>query len=144
MQEREVITGADVEQVATKTAESTVFAMAEAIAARRAQEAFALLNVLLHSGEQRIGILAMITRHYRQMLHLVAMREARVPQPQQAKTLGVPPFVLNKLVRQVSGRTLDSLKRDVEACVQADYDIKRGAMREDAALDRLMLQLLAG
>jgi len=144
VQEREVITGADVEQVATRTAESTVFAMADAIAARRAQEAFTLLGVLLHSGEQRIGILAMITRHYRQMLHLVAMREARVPQPQQAKTLGVPPFVLNKLVRQVSSRTLESLQRDLNACVQADYDIKRGAMREDAALDRLMLQLLVG
>ena len=144
VQEREVITGEDVEQVATKTAESTVFAMAEAIAARRAQEAFTLLGVLLHSGEQRIGILAMITRHYRQMLHLVAMCEARVPQAQQAKTLGVPPFVLNKLVRQVSGRTQESLKRDVNACGQTDYDIKRGAMREEVALERLMLVLMRG
>ena len=55
----------------------------------------------------------------------------------------MPPFVLTKLTRQISGRTLDSLKRDVEMCVQADYDIKRGAMREDAALDRLMLHLLS-
>ncbi len=143
VEEREVITGEDVERVATKTAESTVFAMVDAISARRAQEAFTLLNVLLHGGEQRIGILAMITRHYRQMLHLAAMRENRVPQPQQAKTLGVPPFVLTKLTRQVSGRTIDALRRDVEQCVQTDYDIKRGALREDAALDRLMLCLLA-
>lgn len=142
-QEHEVITCADVEQIATRTAESTVFAMAEAISNRRAQEAFSLLNVLLGSGEQRIGILAMITRHYRQMMQLVAMREARVPQPQQAKMLGVAPFVLNKIARQVSGRTLESLKRDVDACVRTDYDIKRGAMREDAALDRLILLLLA-
>lgn len=142
-QEREVITSADVEQVATKTAESTVFAMADAISARRAQEAFTLLSVLLHGGEQRIGILAMITRHYRQMLHLAAMREGRVPQSQQAKALGVPPFVLTKLTRQISGRSVDSLKRDVELCVQADYDIKRGAVREDAALDRLLLNLLS-
>ena len=143
VQEREVITGEDVERVATKTAESTVFAMVDAISARRAQEAFTLLGVLLHGGEQRIGILAMITRHYRQMLHLAAMRENRVPQMQQAKTLGVPPFVLTKLTRQISGRTLESLRRDVEQCVQTDYDIKRGALREDAALDRLMLCLLA-
>ena len=143
VQEREVITGEDVNQVATKTAESTVFAMVEAISARRAQEAFTLLGVLLHSGEQRIGILAMITRHYRQMLHLAAMREGRVPQPQQLKTLGVPPFVLTKLTRQIATRSMESLKRDVELCVQTDYDIKRGALREDAALDRLMLHLLS-
>ena len=142
--EREEITAKDVDQIATKTAESTVFAMAEAISARKAQEAFSLLSVLLNGGEQRIGILAMITRHYRQMLHLCAMREDRVPQAQQAKLLGVPPFVLTKLTRQITGRTVATLKRDVEMCVQADYDIKRGAMREDAALDRLMLYLLAG
>jgi DNA polymerase-3 subunit delta len=143
VQEREVITQADVEQVATKTPESTVFAMVDAISARRAQEAFSLLNILLHSGEQRIGILAMITRHYRQMLHLAAMREGRVAQPQMLKTLGVPPFVLTKLTRQISSRSFESLRRDVEMCVEADYDIKRGAVREDAALDRLMLNLLS-
>ena len=142
--ERETITAADVDAVATKTAESTVFAMADAISARRAQEAFALLGVLVHGGEQRIGILAMITRHYRQMLHLAAMRENRVPQAQQAKTLGVPPFVLTKLMRQIAARSYEALKRDVEMCVETDYDIKRGAVREDAALDRLMMRLLAG
>ncbi len=142
VEEREAITIADVEQVATRTAESTVFAMAEAIGARRAQEAFSLLSVLLHAGESRIGILAMITRHYRQMMQLCAMQQARVPQAQLAKAMGVPGFVLGKLTRQVAGRTLESLTRDVALCVEADYDIKRGALREDAALDRLMLRLL--
>ena len=66
--ERESITGGDIEAVATRTAESTVFAMADALAAGKAQEAFSLLNVLLAAGEQRIGILAMITRHYRQLM----------------------------------------------------------------------------
>lgn len=139
--ERADIGEADIDQVATHTAECTVFAMVDALSAGKAQEAFSLLNVLLHSGEQRIGILAMITRHYRQMMNLCALAQERVPQAQQTKLLGVPPFALTRLSRQVGRRSYDALRECLERCVQADYDIKRGALREEAALDRLMLFL---
>lgn len=142
--ERSEITAQDIEQIATHTAECTVFSMVDAIAAGKAQEAFSLLNVLLQSGEQRIGILAMITRHYRQMTHLSVLMSDRVPQAQQAKLLGVPSFALNRLTRQVGRRPYEALHAQLEACVQADYDIKRGAMREEVALERLMLVLMRG
>ena len=139
--DRESITREDVEQIATHTAECTVFAMVDALSAGQVKQAFALLSVLLTAGEQRIGILAMITRHYRQMMHLSAMMAQRTPQAQMARTLGVPPFALTRLTRQVGRRTFESLRGSVELCVQTDYDVKRGAIREDAALDRLMLRL---
>ena len=60
-----------------------------------------------------------------------------------AKALGIPPFALTRLSRQVGRRSYEALKASVSLCVETDYDIKRGALREDAALDRLML-LLAG
>lgn len=141
--DRADITAEDIEQIATHTAECTVFSMVDAISDRKAQEAFALLNVLLQSGEQRIGILAMITRHYRQMTHLSALMKERVPQAQQAKLLGVPPFAIGRLSKQVGRRSFESLREGLEACVQADFDIKRGAMREEMALDRLMLLLMS-
>lgn len=140
--EREAITPQDIDEIATHTAECTVFAMVDALSAGKARAAFELLSVLLSSGEQRIGILAMITRHYRQMMHLCAMQQERQPQGQMAKALGVPPFALGRLSKQVGRRSYESLKACVEMCVQADYDIKRGALREEAALDKLMLTLL--
>ena len=141
---RESITQEDVTQIATHTAECTVFARVDALSAGKVKEAFELLNVLLTSGEARIGILAMITRHYRQMMHLSAMTADRKPQADIARTLGVPPFALRRLTAQTGRRSYDALKACVEMCVAADYDIKRGAVREDAALDRLMMRLAAG
>ena len=141
--EHEVITRQDVEQVATHTPECTVFAMVDALSAGQARQAFELLSVLLAAGEQRIGILAMITRHYRQLMHLSAMLSQRVPPAQQAKTLGVPPFALRRLTQQVGRRSFETLRGCVSQCVQTDYDIKRGALREDAGLERLMLLLAA-
>lgn len=138
---REEITAQDVEDVATHTAECTVFAMVDALVAGQTQRAFELLNILLESGEQRIGVLALITRQYRQMMYLRAMQDQRAPQAQMAKALGVPPFAVTRLSRQAGKRTAEQLREMVSLCVQADYDIKRGALREEAALDRLMLVL---
>lgn len=140
--EREEITCADVEAVATRTAESTVFAMADALSAGKASEALGLLGDLLAAGESRLGILAMITRHYRQLMYLCALRDARAPQAQIARELGVPSFAAGRLLRQVGRRTYEQMRACVELCVQADYDIKSGAAREDAALFRVMMKLL--
>ena len=38
-------------------------------------------------------------------------------------------------------RTMAQLKNQLALCVNAIFDIKRGAVREEAALDRLMLAL---
>ena len=139
--ERETITAEDVEQIATHTAECTVFAMVDALVDGQAERAFSLLNVLLEGGEQRIGVLALITRQYRQMLYAKDMQESRTPQAQMAKALGVPPFALSQLTRRAGRRTMAQLKKQLALCVNADFDIKRGAVREEAALDRLMLAL---
>ncbi len=141
--EREAITPEDIDRIATHTAECTIFTMVDALSAGKVKEAFELLAVLISGGEQRIGILAMITRHYRQMMHLCAMQRERAPQAQMAKALGIPPFALRRLGQQVGRRSYEALRESVALCVAADYDIKRGALREDAALDRLMLRLAA-
>ena len=88
-----------------------------------------------------IGVLALITRQYRQMLYAKDMQESRTPQAQMAKALGVPPFALSQLTRRAGRRTMAQLKKQLALCVNADFDIKRGAVREEAALDRLMLAL---
>ena len=69
------------------------------------------------------------------------MQKDGLQQGQMAKALGMPPFALTRLSRQEGTRPYAVLKACVEQCVQADYDIKRGALREDAALDRLILTL---
>jgi len=115
--------------------------MVDALVDGQAQQAFSLLSVLLESGEQRLGVLALITRQYRQMMYAKDMMDSHMPQAQMMKALGVPSFALNKLMRRAGRRTMEQLRGQLELCVQTDYDIKRGAVREEAGLDRLMLAL---
>ena len=70
-----------------------MFAMVDALVDGQAERAFSLLNVLLEGGEQRIGVLALITRQYRQML---SPGHAGEPNAAGADGQGrVPPFALS-------------------------------------------------
>lgn len=139
--ERTEITPSDVERAATRTAECTVFQMADALVAGKAAEAFRLLSVLLENGEARIGVLAMIARQYRNMLYYKLSREAGMPDPEIARQIGVPPFAVRRLADQVRRETAQSLKEKLDLCVDTDYAIKSGRMRDDAALERAMMRL---
>ena len=139
--ERTEITPADVERAATRTAECTVFQMVDALVAGKAAEAFRLLAVLLENGEARIGVLAMIARQYRNMLYYKLSREAGMPEPEIARQIGVPPFAVRRLADQARRESAQALKEKLDLCVDTDYAIKSGRMRDDAALERAMMRL---
>ena len=138
---RTEITQEDIQSVATRTAECSIFELMDALIAGKRAKSLELLSHLLESGEQRIGILAMILRQYRQLLYLRLMMQDNLPQSEQMKRLGVSPFVYKRLLLQGKAYTIEQLRGYVELCVQTDYAIKSGRMREDAALDRVMLLL---
>lgn len=140
-QGRDEIVQQDVDAVATRTAECTVFNMVDAILAGQEARAFELLAHLLQSGEARIGILALIQRQYRQLMHVRLMQEGKVPTGEQMKRLGVPGFVFNRLQGQARAYDAQGLVRCVRLCEETDYAIKSGRVREDAGLERAMLRL---
>lgn len=138
---REEITRADIDTIITPSLESTVFQMVDAIVAGKEAEAFRLLGAMLENGEARIGILAMMARQYRNLLHLRLMQDDRQPDAEIQRRLGVPPFAVRRLKEQVRGASVEGLRAKLDLCVDTDYDIKRGKMREDAALERAILRL---
>ena len=135
------IEAADVDAVATRTAEARVFDMIDALLDGRTGVAFAQLNILLEAGEARLGIMALITRQVRQMLYIKDMTGAGKGQQEIASTLGIKPFIVGKIAGRVRGIPTEELTRRLSDCIRAEYDVKCGALREDAALDTLFLRL---
>jgi DNA polymerase III, delta subunit len=138
---RQEIIQADIDAVVTPSLECTVFQLVDALVDGKEAEAFRLLSVMLEHGESRIGILAMLARQYRHLLHLRLMAGAGVSEGEAQKRLGVPPFAFRRLVRQMEGVETDTLRNRLDLCVDMDYAIKSGKLREDAALERAMLIL---
>lgn len=138
---RDAITREDIAAVVTPTLECTVFQMVDAIVAGKEADAHRLLKAMLENGEARIGILAMMARQYRNLLHLKLMQQNGAPQGEIQKKLGVPAFAMRRLTEQARGADAGALRMKLDLCVDTDYAIKSGRMREDAALERAIARL---
>jgi len=138
------ISAADVRSLVTPTAESTVFEMIDALTAGRFALAQNLLKGLLVMGENRVRILYMITRQVRLLCLTRELIEQRAAQPQVQSALGVTSYGAKRLIEQARRMKKEPLERAYRECVDAEFAIKSGRWRDEAALDRIMLLLRAG
>jgi len=142
--DREAVQAEDIDAVATRSLECTVFQLVDALVEGCERRAFELLAVMLEAGEGRLGILAMLLRQYRLLLLLKWMQAEGIDRATQRRRLGVPPFAFDRAQQQARGYTFDRLKEAVRLCVDTEFAVKSGRLREDAALERAMWMLGGG
>ncbi len=139
--DRDDVTEADVQQIATRSVECTVFEMVDAVVARQQGKAFGLLRDMLLTGQDRLGILAMLLRQYRLMQHIKIMQYEKLPVPEIKKRLGVASFAAERFMRQAAGYTGGQVKRAVKICLDTEFQVKSGQLNQDGALEGAMLKL---
>jgi DNA polymerase-3 subunit delta len=138
---RVLITPEDVEKVVTPSTECTVFQMIDCVLRRQSAQAQMLLKNMLENGESRIGALAMLTRQLRMLTHIRLMRSQGMTLQEIERKLSLNHYAASRAARQAGQFTVESLEEGYRLCVETDYAIKSGRMRDAAALDMLMLQL---
>lgn len=138
-----VVTADDVEAVVTPSTECTVFQMIDCVLRRQPARAQLLLKNMLENGESRIGALAMLTRQLRMLTHIRLMRNQGMTLPEIEKKLALNHYAAVRAAEQAGQFTPEALQEGYRACVDTDYAIKSGRMRDSAALDYLMLRLSA-
>lgn len=141
--DRDTITEADVQSIATRSTEYNVFQMVDAVVAGQEGKAFALLRDMLTNGEERLGILALLLRQFRLMQHVLIMRYEKVPNAEISKRLGVPPFAAERMIRQAASYSGGAIKQAVDICVQTEYKVKSGQLNQEGSLEAAMLQIFA-
>ena len=139
--ERTVITRQDVEAVVTPSGECTVFQMIDCVLEGRPAQAQKLLASLLEGGESCVGVLYMLTRQLRLMTHIRLLREQGMALGEIEKKLSLNHFAATRSASQAARFDPRRLEDSYRACVQADYAIKSGRVRDSAALDYLIFTL---
>ncbi|MBQ3705475.1 MAG: DNA polymerase III subunit delta [Clostridia bacterium] len=132
----------DVKALATPSMESKVFSLVDAILAGQDAAAFSQLRNLLRNGESRIMVLSMITRQFRLMQHVKIMQYEKLSQKEMPAALGMSPYITQQYVRQASSYTARQVKEAVRLCLDTDLAIKSGVLREEGAVEAVMLRLL--
>ena len=141
--DRGEVTEADVQAVATRSVECTVFEMVDAVVAGQTAKAFGLLRDMLTTGSDRLGILAMLLRQFRLMQHIKIMQYEKLSAGDIKQRLGIAPFAAERCMRQASGYTGGQVKRGVQICLNAEYMVKSGQWNQEGALEKAMLEIFA-
>lgn len=141
--DRDTVTEEDVQSVATRSVECTVFEMVDAVVAGQQGKAFGLLRDMLTTGSDRLGILAMLLRQFRLMQHIKIMQFEKVSPNDIKQRLGIAPFAAERCMRQASGYTGGQVKKAVQICLNAEFKVKSGAWNQEGALESAMLEIFA-
>jgi len=133
--ERPVITIADVEAIATRLGEASIFTLVDAVGGRNAAMALAALKDILSTHEP-LQVLFMIARQFRLILRAQQLGARGVPASALSEQLSLPPFVARKISEQARGYRQDQFAGIFVALEGADHAIKTGSP------PRLVLEML--
>lgn len=135
--DKKAITAADVEAITSlwpdRLESNAVFQLTDCIAQQKRQEALAVLERLLSSGQPPLRILSLIDRQLRLLL---AAKTAGNNLEVAAREMGeTSPYPLRKLRAQAGLFSLEELLAGFRAVIQADGEMKLGVAGEEALTD---------
>lgn len=143
--DREEITEADVRAIVPASLEYNVFELLNHLLAGDWMKGQQTVNSLLQGGQTTMGILAMLTRQIRQLTHMKCALDAGTPVQTVQNQLKMHPYAARQTARQCTRLNADWLTALYEKCVEYDYAVKSGRLRDKDALDALVIEIaLAG
>ncbi|HEY5924354.1 MAG TPA: DNA polymerase III subunit delta [Kofleriaceae bacterium] len=118
------VTSDDVDELIADTRERSVFELTDAIGAADRGRALAAVASLCDQRESAVGVVVMLARHVRQLSLLHTCRAQGVPRSEWNSRIGVPPFVVDKLVQQAKSYTPAALATATQRLANADRALK--------------------
>jgi DNA polymerase-3 subunit delta len=118
------VTSDDVDDLIAETRERSLFELGDAIGAADRTWALTVVGSLCDRRESAIGAIGLLARHVRQLSLLHHLRRQQVPRSEWAKRIGVPPFVLDKLMSQAQRYTPRALQIATRRLATADRALK--------------------
>jgi DNA polymerase-3 subunit delta len=137
--ERAQVARADVEAIASRLGEASIFALVDAVGGRDAPAALRALHDILATHEP-LQVLFMVVRQFRLILRAHTLTGGRGAGSALAERLGVPPFVARKVADQARGYRSGQFPGIFAALEAADRAIKTGSSPR-LVLETLFVQL---
>ena len=139
--ERGEITEADVAAIVSPSLEYNVFELLNSLLAGDMKKGQQTINSLLQGGQNATGILAMLTRQVRQLTHMKCALDAGGTVQAVQEQLKLHPYAAKQTARQCRALSTDWLTALYERCVESDFAVKSGRLRDRDALDALIFQI---
>lgn len=140
--EKDLITRQDMDEIMVFQVEGKVFDMLSAIGNRNRQKAMELYHDLLAVKEPPMKILFLLVRQFNLMLQTKSARQAGLSNSEIAQKVGIPPFAVGKTLEQAKQFEIEKLHAILEECAEMDLKIKQGMIKDQMALEVLIVSFL--
>jgi DNA polymerase-3 subunit delta len=138
---RDVIRMADIREIVSDTKVDTVFELADGLGRKETGKALRSLNTILRDGEAPLMILAMLTRHFRQLWRVKELCEKRVPTQDISKATGINPYFMKGIVEQARNYRLSEFKGIFQRLFETDLALKTSGGKPANLMECLVMDI---
>jgi DNA polymerase III subunit delta len=138
--ERTQIEAADVLQVVSQTRVDRIFDLTDAIGRRDRVTALQSLANLLEHGQSEVGILAMITRHFRILGQLKEGQREGLSGMRLSTKAGIPQFLLTQYMEQIRVWDENKIERTFNVLQDTDRALKSSSVPPHVWLENFVLK----
>jgi len=141
--ERDLADEIDVAAIVSDTRVESVFDLTDALGQGDCSTALHLLDRLLAEGQAPLMVLAMMTRHFRQMWKLSELMAKKTPQNDLPKLVGVSPFFLKGLMQQAGRFNSQHYRHVFNLFLMTDLALKSSGSEPKMHMEKLALEIAA-
>jgi len=139
--ERDLADEADVAAIVSDTRIESIFDLTDAMGRGDRSTALTLLDRLLAEGQAPLMILAMMTRHFRQMWKISELVSQKVPQSELPRRVGASPYFLKGLMQQATRFDHRQYRQVFNRFLETDLALKSSGGEPRMQLEQLLLEI---
>jgi DNA polymerase-3 subunit delta len=139
--ERDIADEKDVAAIVSDTRIESVFDLTDALGEGDVSRALQLTDRLLAEGQAPLMVLAMMTRHFRQMWKVSELIAQKIPQSEYPKRVGVSPYFLKGLMQQARRFDGQQYRLVFSQFLATDLALKSSGSEPRMHLEKLVLDI---
>ncbi|MDA3903870.1 MAG: DNA polymerase III subunit delta [Desulfuromusa sp.] len=132
----------DVQAVVSRGRAENIFELGNAVGRGDIAKALTLVMRLSAAGEAPLKILSLLVLHFRRLWKVRELQVQHRPANEIAKVAGVPPFVVDGLIRQGKKFSRNDFLQAFELFLETDLAMKSSGADAGALLESLILRLV--
>ncbi|MDX2481674.1 MAG: DNA polymerase III subunit delta [Desulfuromusa sp.] len=132
----------DVQAVVSRGRAENIFELGNAVGRGDIAKALTLVMRLSAAGEAPLKILTLLVLHFRRLWKVRELQVQNRPENEIAKVAGVPPFVVDGLIRQGKKFSRNDFLHAFELFLETDLAMKSSGADAGALLESLILHLV--
>jgi DNA polymerase-3 subunit delta len=138
---RDTVKVADIREIVSDTKVDTVFELANALGEKETGKALRSLNTILRDGEAPLMVLAMLTRHFRQLWRVKELCEKKVPTQEISRATGINPYFIKGIVEQARNYRLSEFRGIFERFFETDLALKTSGGKPVSLMECLVMDI---